>query len=127
MSDLKTLAVLLFASSSSAAISAPHGDLSRTFAECVGRFSAQMEHAWLMAEPTAETLEDRRSVFLSLLDATQAVESKKVYLQYRIAAKHAHARLLSHADFHTDARRQRLARRLAQAQISSCSQLLLDS
>lgn len=127
MSSLKTLVLAIALSTVSNLPAAAQDDLSSIFATCVGRFSAQVEHAWLIGDPATDAYEHQRRTFLSLLDATAASTGMADRLHHRIEAKYAHARLLSHADFHDDPRRKRLARRLAEARLTACNRLLLDS
>ena len=100
-------------------------DLTKTFAYCAGRLSAEVEHAWLMGDADADRLEDRRDETLVLLAAvTEEVDSGPV-LDLRIRAKQAHARLLLDASFHTDPEIAGRARRLAATRIRACASMLL--
>lgn len=119
---LVTVLVVLLGSSSVA-----HTNLTQVFSACVGRFSAEREHAWLMRRADADSLDAQRLTFLSLLDATLAEDSAQQSLSYRIEVKVAHAHLLSVASFGHDARRAEQARTLAATYLSGCQRLLLDS
>lgn len=100
-------------------------DLTKTFAYCAGRLSAEVEHAWLTGGEDADRLEDRRDETLALLAAVAGeVDSGRV-LDLRIRAKQAHARLLLDASFHTDPEIASRARRLAATRIRACSSILL--
>lgn len=124
MGGMKTLAVgylalMLLASAAGAAV-----DLPRAFAECAGRFSASMEHAWLMQDPDAAAFERDRAAFAGLLDAVGAPQGQQV-LALRIDAKAAQARLLQEARFGTDSDRAAWALRRAEEQLATCRLLLL--
>ena len=101
--------------------------LADTFTECVGRVSAEMEHAWLIGDPAADELENQRRVFLSLAAATIPEGQARQALAYRIEVKLAHASLLAQATFGQDANRSLRARRLARRYLETCQQMLLDS
>lgn len=86
-----------------------------------------MEHAWLLGSDEAETYQDQRLTFVSLLDATVAQDRKQRAMNYRIEAKLAHAALLSTASFSDDLSRATRARAAADQYLVSCKRLLLDS
>lgn len=117
-----TVALLLAANGSLA-----HDGLHHVFAGCVGRLSAEMEHAWLVGSAEADALADQRLVFLSLLEATTSPEHARTTLSYRIEVKMAHASLLTQATFHGDTPRARAADDMAFAHLSACRRLLLDT
>lgn len=102
-------------------------DLSRIFAGCTGRYSAEMEHAWLVNDPRADELQSQRLTFLSLLEATVPMRERRATLNYRIDVKLAHSALLTTASFSEDASRAAKARTMADAYLLSCNRLLLDS
>lgn len=126
MSTLRTIVLAL------AALFAAHGSAQATsaidmiFAGCVGRMSAEMEHAWLLGEDGEEAAE-RREVFLSLLEATMVRDRARDLLAHRIAAKMSQASLLTLASFADDETRAIRARELSLAEVASCRRLLLDS
>lgn len=100
--------------------------LHQAFAGCVGRMSAEMEHAWLVGnDPTR--IEADRLTFLSLLDATLPSGAERTALAHRIDAKMAQAALLTIGSFADDARRAEQARLRARYHLSHCRQMLLDS
>ena len=101
--------------------------LTRIFAECVGRYSAEREHAWLIGSPDAEALDDQRNAFLSLLDATMAQNEASRALTYRIEVKMAHHALLTRSTFGQDSRLAAQARQLARHHLGACRRLLLQS
>ena len=102
-------------------------DIARTFAGCVGRLSAEMEHAWLVDGPEADRIAADRGEMLMLLEATQPMESARDYLAYRIDVKMAHAALLTQASFGQNPQSAENARRLALVYTSQCRDLLLSS
>ena len=102
-------------------------DLHQMFAGCVGRFSAEMEHAWLLGQAGADELAGRRETFLSLMNATITSEPAHQVLAYRIDSKMAHASLLALATFGQDAKLREEAKSTAHAHRLSCERILLDS
>ncbi len=104
-----------------------HDDLAYTFAECAGRFSAEMEHAWLMNDPGASDIAADRSSFVMLTSATMAPNDGRSILSHRIDVKLAHAALLQQATFGTTPARARSAQKVAQRHIATCRTLLLGS
>ena len=101
--------------------------LSQVFAECVGRFSAEREHAWLVGAQDADILDAQRETFLALLDASHHKTHPNPILSYRIEVKVAHASLLTLATFGSDIRRAKRAKQLAAHYLNTCQNLLLDS
>ncbi len=102
-------------------------DLSQEFAGCIGRYSAEREHAWLVGGENEEHLETQRQTFLTLLDATAQSAEPVQTLAYRVEVKMAHASLLTVATFGSDTVRAARAQRLAADHLKSCQNLLLDS
>jgi hypothetical protein len=117
-------ALLIFCMSMPVSVAASVSDL---FAGCVGRLSAETEHAWLMGDPAAENLESQRATFISLLSAVTSQNEARRVLTYRIQVKMAHASLLTLATFGADEVRSARARVLAGQYLRSCQNLLLDS
>ena len=101
-------------------------DLFKTFAGCAARFSAAMEHAWLMGEDAEELTSSRRK-FVSMLDATLPADRGAEALNHRVAVKMAQATLLTSASFSGDAEKADRARQLSERYLASCRRLLLDS
>ncbi len=101
--------------------------LSRAFAECAGRYSAEREHAWLTGHSDIPYLEVRYAAFLSLLEATQHAATVGQHLSYRIDVKVAHATLLKRATFGRDLALAHRAKQLATHHVDKCDTLLLDS
>ncbi|MEM1234801.1 MAG: hypothetical protein AAGH70_11815 [Pseudomonadota bacterium] len=126
MSSLRTVVLAL------AAVFAAHGSAQATgsidmiFAGCVGRMSAEMEHAWLMGEDSDHAA-DRRAVFLSLLEATMERDRARDLLAHRIAAKMSQAMLLTLSSFAEDESRAIRAQELSRMEVAACGRLLLDS
>ncbi|WGW03290.1 hypothetical protein [Tropicibacter oceani] len=105
------------------------GDQARSFAACLGRYSATMEHEWLMGRDGA-LAQDRRRLFESLLDAVThdartAGLTGAHLLHIRIEAKFAQARLLQTASLGQDARRARYAQSRASQLIGTCQAMVL--
>jgi hypothetical protein len=127
MSIVKTTWVMAILTLASPAPGQTHPGLTMVFAECIGRFSAETEHAWLMGDPEADFYATRRTTFLSLLQATAPESEARRALSYRIEVKMAHAQLLSLATFGTNKQRAERARYRAKHHIDTCLSLLLDS
>lgn len=108
------------------ALAAP-SDLTISMAGCVGRFSAELEHAWLMRDAQSAVLEDQRAEFLAILEAITSPDAKTAIMAHRIEAKNAHAQLLSVATFGSDVRRSAWARRQSQHFKANCAKKLLKS
>lgn len=97
----------------------------KSFAGCAGRFSAEMEHAWLLNDPKAQDYELRRGRFVSLLEATTTANNAEYVLGHRVNSKHAHARLLQTATFTSDEVKASAARRAAKQYLDQCNLLIL--
>ncbi|WP_206540150.1 hypothetical protein [Tateyamaria sp. ANG-S1] len=104
-----------------------HDTLAYTFAECAGRFSAEMEHAWLMNDLGASDHETDRASFSMLTSATMAPNEGRDILNHRIEVKLAHAALLQQASFGTTPQRAQSAQKVAKQHIAACRTLLLGS
>lgn len=125
MGGLRTfLVLLLFLPMPGRAAEDP---LVYAFASCAGRFSAELEHAWLMSDRRATEIEHRRNLFIDLLNATVPPERQRDALSLRIDAKAAHARLLSQAAFAGDRDRSEWAVRRANSEIAYCTGFLRES
>ncbi len=125
MSRIKNLAAVFGVLSVWGTQSAALDPLIRTFAGCAGRFSAEMEHAWLMSDARAEEHEAYRASFVSLLDAAVGAGEGRSVLRSRVETKMAHAALLTLAEFSMDQDRSRTAQKTAVAHLSACKNLLL--
>lgn len=125
MSGLKTLlmAFALFPLPSLAA----DQPLYHLFATCTGRFSAELEHAWLFGDARSEDIERQRKHFELLAEATTPAAHITRAMSWRIEAKVAHAHLLSEVAFSRDAKRSDWAETRAQNEIQYCVSFLLDS
>lgn len=128
MSGLKTfVSAVFFASVLGPDAQADMADLATTMAGCAGRFSAELEHAWLMQDDRSEALEAQRESFVTILEAIMPVGSGREILAHRIDAKLAQARLLTIADFGADPTRTRWARQQSRYYKDRCASFLLDS
>ena len=101
--------------------------LTSAFASCAGRFSAELEHAWLVADERTEEIERRRRQFIDLVNATVPPDQRRHVLNLRIDAKIAHGALLTQATFSQDRERAQWAARRAESEIAYCSGFLLES
>ena len=125
MSVFKTLLILFFVVPMSGR--AAEDPLVSAFASCAGRFSAELEHAWLLHTERISEIEDRRRRFINLLEATIPQDQHRLALSLRINAKAAHAQLLSQTTIADDADRSAWAIRRAQTEIDYCTGFLLES
>ncbi|MEM1237160.1 MAG: hypothetical protein AAGI10_09335 [Pseudomonadota bacterium] len=100
--------------------------LYKTFAGCAARYSATMEHAWLMGNDAAK-YKEHRLTFLSLLDATLPPERGAEALNHRVAVKMAQATLLTAASFSDNTDKAERAKILSEQYLAQCERLLLDS
>ena len=126
---LGALMALTLPLTGAAALPADPVEQARVFASCLGRFSAEMEHDWLMGGDGEAARKERR-LFESLLDAVLPDASRgglggARLLHMRIEAKHAQARLLQAAQFQDDPRRAERAGRVALRHVSQCRALVL--
>ena len=94
------------------------------FATCAGRYSALMEHHWLMGAPEADQTRANRQGIIDLLDTSPAVGPG--LLARRIEAKHLLARTLQRAEFATSPQDRRIARAGADRAIAECRALVLE-
>ncbi len=118
------LALLLFLPMPSPAADDP---LVSSFAACAGRFSAELEHAWLMNDDRIDEIAHRRAQFIDFLGAMVPDDQRRHALHLRIDAKVAHAQLLTAASFSGDADRSRWAMLRAKSEIDYCAGFLLES
>ncbi len=123
MSGLKTLTAALIAAHIASPMVAGT-DLTRTFATCAGRLSAEMEHQWLMSDPAANTTASRRDTMLSLLEAVMPPDAGSQALNWRIDAKQAQNVLLTRATFNDDPADALWAHTRAETEIAACTGLL---
>lgn len=124
MSGLKTIVAAIVTVSTLAHPVQAARSLHHVFADCAGRFSAEVEHAWLIQNSQSDLLAYQREAFIALVEATGG-DREGHSLNLRIEAKAAQAALLSEARFGTDADRAEWARRRAAMEIATCRLLLL--
>lgn len=77
--------------------------LLRDFSVCAGRYSALVEHQWLVDGPASEVSARQRDSLLALIEAVQGPGQHATALNWRISAKVAQAALLARAHFGRDA------------------------
>ncbi|MCF1707252.1 hypothetical protein L0V05_00340 [Tabrizicola sp. J26] len=95
------------------------------FATCAGRFSALLEHQWLLSDPRADETERQRTAMLSLVEAVVPSGGEAEALNRRIEAKVALANLLSEATFGRLETTATQAARRSEELIGACRGLLL--
>lgn len=126
MKTLLTGIAIVFFNAGSAAWAGPDiSDLTRQFAYCAGRLSAQMEFQWLMSDPASDRTQSERAAMIGLVEAVAQPGQGKALLNLRIEAKQAQARLLSQALFHDDREIQLHAKERAENELAQCRSLLL--
>ena len=99
--------------------------LFEIFASCSGRLSALVEHSWLVGNGESERLERIRDDLISVsetmvLDRDDAVRA----MSFRLDAKVAQARLLTHATFNADASIAAWSERRANTLLADCVALV---
>lgn len=72
-------------------------DPLRFFATCAGRMSALMEHQWIVDGPASDVTKAQRAELLDLVAALTPPGQESRVMGWRVAAKAAHAALLSQA------------------------------
>ncbi|MGP6086609.1 hypothetical protein [Antarctobacter jejuensis] len=109
-----------------AALSPEPRERTQIFASCLGRYSAIMEHNWLMGEDSADAVSHREVFEMLLFDVAPASGlSGPEILDMRIRAKMAHAHLLQTSTFHRDPTRKQLATANLRRAIRPCEMLIL--
>lgn len=97
--------------------------LLREFAVCAGRFSALVEHQWLVDGPASEASARQRDSLVSLVEAVARPEELKTTMAWRIDAKVSQKRLLDRAWFDGDVQAEKRSAQLLQA----CADLIGQS
>jgi hypothetical protein len=100
--------------------------LSERFAECTGRLSAEIEHAWLIGDDRADELQVQRDEMANLLDAVSEPDARVRSMAHRIAAKAAHADLIASAYFSEDQEQASRAAARAETLVLTCTAMLLS-
>lgn len=95
------------------------------FATCVGRFSALMEHQWMVDGPGSEATAKLVASMGSLVQAITPEDQGRRVLAWRIDAKAAQRALLMQADFGTTPAQKAKAKARSETLIGSCRSLLL--
>lgn len=136
MSALRTipvaLAAILVAASPGNALPLSAAERALAFAACAGRYSAEVEHRWLLRPAESDAVEARRDAFLVLLDAvspdaTDAGVQPQLLMATRIEEKAVQAALLQRAAFHTDPLAADTARAAAERRTAACGAWLLGA
>jgi hypothetical protein len=135
MSALRTISVALAATLAAApgsALPLTAAERALAFAACAGRYSAEVEHTWLLRPDLSPTAEARRDAFLALLDAIEpdAIDDgvpPHRLMATRIEEKAAQAALLQRAAFHVDPLAKEAALSAAERRIATCGSWLLGA
>jgi hypothetical protein len=119
---MKTLlAVLAFgAFSTSPAMADP---LLRDFAVCTGRYSALVEHQWLVDGPASDLSAGARDSLWALVEAVAGPGEARRAMTWRIEAKVAQKALLDRAWFAAD----RVAEKRSAQLLQACADLIGQS
>ena len=124
MSGLKTAAITALALFAQPLHASMALDYPKEFASCAGRYSAMMEHAWLMESPNAGDYERMRETFITLLEAVDDGPGK-VRFHRRIDAKIAQASLLRLATFSLEPEIAERAGEQVETHLAFCRGLVL--
>ena len=135
MSALRTISVALAATLAAApggALPLSASERALAFAACAGRYSAEVEHDWLLRPADSPAAEARRDAFLALLDAVapDAIDDgvpPHLLMATRIEEKAAQAALLQRAAFHVDPLAADAALTAAVRRIAACGSWLLGA
>jgi hypothetical protein len=76
--------------------------LLREFAVCAGRYSALVEHLWLVDGPASERAAEMRDGFLALVEAVEEPGMEAAVMGWRIEAKAGQRALLQRTFFTQD-------------------------
>jgi hypothetical protein len=97
--------------------------LLREFAICAGRYSAMVEHQWLVDGPSSDASAGTRDSLLALVEAVEEPGMSATVMGWRIEAKVAQKALLQRAHFAKD----RVAEARAAELLQSCAALIGQS
>ncbi len=98
----------------------------RLFANCAGRLTAELEHAWLLDTGSASMIENQRAQVVDLLSAVIPPDRGWEVLNWRIDARAAQRALLQRATFGKDTHDAQWARDAAALYLNDCTGLLLS-
>ncbi|GAA3854693.1 hypothetical protein [Celeribacter arenosi] len=129
MGGLKTFyvaAIAMLSTFGTAVEARPFDPLTREFAYCAGRLSAQMEFQWLISDPASDRTVAQRSAMVTLLESVMDPDRKPDVMHLRISAKMAHSALLTRAHFSPNSEIALHAHRRATAEIGTCLSLILS-
>lgn len=97
--------------------------LLREFAVCAGRFSALVEHQWMVDGPASDASAGTRDSLLALVEAVEGPGMAATVMGWRIEAKVAQKALLQRAHFAKDG----VADKRAEELLQSCALLIGQS
>ena len=97
--------------------------LLRDFAVCTGRFSALVEHQWLVDGPASDASAGVRDNLWALVEAVAEPGEAATAMNWRIEAKVAHKALLDRAWFAKD----RVAEKRSAQLLQGCADLIGQS
>nr|MCU0903680.1 hypothetical protein [Tabrizicola sp.] len=93
------------------------------FAVCTGRYSALVEHQWLVDGPASNATAGTRDSLWALVEAVAGPSEARAALNWRIEAKVAQKALLDRAYFAQD----RVAERRSAQLLQGCADLIGQS
>ncbi len=128
MSVLRTLLLTLAATLAVTPVGAfpvSSSERALTFAACAGRYSAEVEHVWLLRPAESPQSEAKRDAFLALLEAVEPDARDDglpphLLMATRVEEKAAQAALLRRAAFHPDPLAAEAALSAAQSRFAAC-------
>lgn len=127
MGSMKTILVATaLASALTGPLQALENNALQTFATCVGRLSAVMEHQWMFDGPASDRTKVQRAHLLDLVEAVMEPQQAAEVLHWRISGKQAQSVLLTRSVFNSDADDAAWARAMALDFEQSCTGLLLS-
>lgn len=97
--------------------------LLREFAICAGRFSALVEHQWMVDGPASDVSAGTRDSLLALVGAVEEPGMEATVMGWRVEAKVAQKALLQRAYFAGDSAAEKRAAELLQV----CARLIGQS
>lgn len=98
----------------------------RSFANCAGRLTAELEHAWLTYDDRADVIEAQRKQVVELLNAVLPQNRGREVLAWRVEARAAQRALLMRATFADNSDDAAWAAKVASEYRADCTSFLLS-
>ncbi|WP_089992475.1 hypothetical protein [Cognatiyoonia koreensis] len=106
-------------------LSSPEAQL-RTFANCAGRLTAQLEFEWLMLDGNSAATQEQRQQIVDILNSMIPDGRGREVLAWRTDARAAQRGLLERAQFASDNTDAAWAKKAAARYLASCTAFLLS-